>query len=428
MAIENPNHTAPINLDDDAGELAQQAAPVVVPETPPAPPPAEPTAANKRLEEFATRANLTGKEGMDTKKLVLLGGGLIAAVLFFLFTQFQTHPVRKAKPAEQKKQQPDALTQPQQPASKTPIMEPVTVTNSDQDGGKVSASDIARTRKPDYNRPSSGSHDVTPPQYAAGGGRSLGDVPSFSDTQQKFEDPSPYKGGSSSAPGAASQEASAMKEASLVYVRAPEQGLTGKHADHGEELPVLQLKEGTRVEARLETQISSDIHAPVVAVVENTYAVGDQVLVPAGARLFGRMAQAHAQGEVGVDFDEIDLLDGSRQKIAAIGLSEDMGPIKGNVYGKHNGRNFLIRAMSGMGSTAAMLVGNNVNGAFSEGDMMRERASDNIGMAADTQLMQMNANTHISVSVPANTKIYVVWTQHEKGTGLSTAANAVATP
>jgi type IV secretory pathway VirB10-like protein len=219
-----------------------------------------------------------------------------------------------------------------------------------------------------------------------------------------------------------------MKEASLVYVRAPEQELAGKHADTGEELPVLQLKEGTRVEATLETQISSDIHAPVVAVVENTYAVGDQVLVPAGARLFGRMAQANAQGEVGVDFDEIDLLDGSRQKIAAIGLSEDMGPIKGNVYGKHNGRNFLIRAMSGMGSTAAMLVGNNVNGAFSEGDMMRERASDNIGMAADTQLMQMNANTHISVSVPANTKIYVVWTRHEKGTVLSTAANAVATP
>jgi type IV secretory pathway VirB10-like protein len=219
-----------------------------------------------------------------------------------------------------------------------------------------------------------------------------------------------------------------MKEASLVYVRAPVQGIAGNRGENREDLSLLQLKEGTRIEARLETQISSDIHAPVVAVVENTYAIGDQVLVPAGARLFGRMAQANAQGEVGVDFDEIDLLDGSRQKIAAIGLSEDMGPIKGNVYGKHNGRNFLIRAMSGMGSTAAMLVGNNVNGAFSEGDMMRERASDNIGMAADTQLMQMNANTHISVSVPANTKIYVVWTQHEKGSGSSTAANAVATP
>jgi hypothetical protein len=269
MASESANHTAPINLDQDAGEPAQQAqhvAPAVVPETAATPPPAEPTAANKRLEEFATRAHLTGKEGMDTKKLMLLGGGLIAAVLFFLFTQFQTYPASKAKPAEQKKQPPGALTLPQQPASKTPIMEPVTVTNSDQDGGKVSASDIARTRKPDYNR-SSGSNDATPPQHPAGGGRSLGDVPSFSDTQQKFEDPAPYKGGAQQAPVAANQEASAMKEASLVYVRAPEQGLTGNHADNVEELAVLQLKEGTRVEARLETQISSDIHAPVVAVV-----------------------------------------------------------------------------------------------------------------------------------------------------------------
>ena len=422
MAIENPNQTAPINLEDNAEEQAVHAAPPVVPRAATTPPPPEPTTANKRLEEFATRANLTGKDGMDKKKLVLLGGGLLAAVLFFLFTQFQVHPVKPVKPAEQQKhRQAEGLAQPQQPASKTPIMEPVTMTNSDQDGGKISAADIARTKKPDYNRTASGANDVTPPPHAGGGGRSLGGVPSFSDTQQKFEDPAPYKGGSSPAPLAANQEASAMKEASLVYVRAPEQSFISNRAENGEELPALQLKEGTRVEARLETQISSDIHAPVVAVVENTYAVGDQVLVPAGARLFGRMSQANAQGEVGVDFDEIDLLDGSRQKIAAIGLSEDMGSIRGNVYGRHNGRNFLIRAMAGMGSTAAMLVGNNVNGAFSEADMMRERAADNIGMAADSQLMQMNASTHVSVSVPANTKIYVVWTQHQKRAGTNSA-------
>jgi hypothetical protein len=30
------------------------------------------------------------------------------------------------------------------------------------------------------------------------------------------------------------------------------------------------------------------------------------------------------------------------------------------------------------------------------------------------QLMQLNGGTRISVSVPANTKIYVVWTQHQK--------------
>jgi hypothetical protein len=46
--------------------------------------------------------------------------------------------------------------------------------------------------------------------------------------------------------------------------------------------------------------------------------------------------------------------------------------------------------------------------------MIRERAADNLGMATDSQLMQLNSGTHISVSVPANTKIYVVWTQHQK--------------
>ena len=49
-----------------------------------------------------------------------------------------------------------------------------------------------------------------------------------------------------------------------------------------------------------------------------------------------------------MDFTEIDLLDGSREKIKAIGMSTDMGPIQGNVYGKRNGRNFVIRALSGL--------------------------------------------------------------------------------
>jgi hypothetical protein len=48
-----------------------------------------------------------------------------------------------------------------------------------------------------------------------------------------------------------------------------------------------------------------------------------------------------------------------------------------------------------------MVVGNNVNGAYSEGDMIRERAADNLGMATDSQLMQLNSGTHVSISVPA---------------------------
>jgi type IV secretory pathway VirB10-like protein len=415
MSIENSNHTSPINLDEE---------PEVVIETPATTPEAAAhtklpeNPATARIQEFATRANLTGKEGIDKRKLVLLAGGLVIAVAFFVFSQFQSKPVKKHPVAEQKQQQ--NTTTKSQPASSTPMMDPVLAKNNDPDGDHIDASDIARTKKPDYGR------TPTAQTASTGGGKSLNSVPPFKDTQQKWEDPAPY--GSPQQPqntAAAQQAANALKETSLVYVSAPPQSSNG-HTDGSTEdnTPALQLKEGTRIEARLETQISSDIHAPVVAVVENTYAIGDQVLVPAGARIYGRLAQADAQGNVGVDFNEIDLLDGSREKMEAIGTSLDMGPIKGDVYGKHNGRNFLIRSMSGIASTAAMLVGNNVNGAYSESDMIRERAADNVGMAGDSQLMQLNSGSRLTVSVPANTKIYVVWTQHEKESAKVARASA----
>jgi type IV secretory pathway VirB10-like protein len=415
MSIENSNHTAPINLDDEPEALVETpattpeaAAPTKLPESP----------ATARIQEFATRANFTGKEGIDKKKLVLLSGGLVLAVAFFVFSQFQSKPAKKHPVANQKQQQ-DTTTK-SQPGSSTPMMDPVLPKNNDQEGDPINASDIARTREPDYSRTS------TPQTASTGGGKSLNSVPPFTDTQQKWEDPAPYGNQQQPQNTAAAQEAAnALKEASLVYVRAPQQSSNG-HTDGSPEdnTPALQLKEGTRIEARLESQISSNIHAPVVAVVENTYAIGDQVLVPAGTRIYGRLAQADAQGNVGVDFNEIDFLDGSREKMEAIGTSLDMGPIKGDVYGKHNGRNFLVRSMSGIASTAAMLVGNNVNGAYAESDMIRERAAENIGMAGDSQLMQLNSGSRLTVSVPANTKIYVVWTQHAKESAKVARASA----
>jgi hypothetical protein len=423
MNVENSNHTAPIHLDDAAEEEVVQPSSTAEEQKADAPTIQVESPANRRIQDFATRANLTGNEGIDRKKLMVLAVGLVAAVLFFLLTQLQSKPVKKPQIVEQKKQQPENTSSSQQQKSKTPIMDPVTP-KEEQEGGRLSASDIARTKKPDYATPP---NEDPPRKPNAGSGKSVGDVPSFSDTQQKWEDPQPYKSQPTSTATAQTQEANALKEASLVFVRSPDPA-SSSHEAAGEHLPVLQLQQGTRIEARLETQISSDLHAPVVAVVENTYAMGNTVLVPAGARIFGKLSQADTQANVGVDFTEIDLLDGSREKIEAIGTSTDMGPIKGNVYGRRNGRNFLIRALSGLGSTAMMVVGNNVNGAYSESDMIRERAADNLGMATDSQLMQLNGGTHISVSVPANTKIYVVWTQHQKEPEASPTAKANTAP
>jgi hypothetical protein len=177
--------------------------------------------------------------------------------------------------------------------------------------------------------------------------------------------------------------------------------------------PRLELTPGTRIQAKLETQISSAVLTPVVAVVEYTYAIGDKIIVPAGARVYGQLQQVDRSGLISIKFDEIELLDGAREKIDAVGTGLDLGPIKGTVYEKNTGKNFLVRAASGIGSVLAEVAGNNTGAAFSEGDMLRERLAENIGTAGDSEVMGLNTNSRVVVSVPADTKIYVVFTKHE---------------
>ncbi len=100
--------------------------------------------------------------------------------------------------------------------------------------------------------------------------------------------------------------------------------------------------------------------------------------------------------------------------IDAVGTGLDLGPIKGNVYGKDTGKNFQVRAALGIGSVLAELAGNNMSAAFSEDDMLRERLAENTGTAGDSEVMSLNANSRVVVSVPADTKIYIVFTKHEQ--------------
>jgi hypothetical protein len=302
-------------------------------------------------------------------------------------------------------------------------METVQTNAPENTSGQVHPGDIKRTSTP---APGAGDNSgaallARPHAGSAAGANTLGAIPSFSDTQQRWEEPQPYSEAGHASPAQAQQTQNALKEASLVFVRAPSQSqpastVTHASADTG---PLLEMTPGSRIEAKLETQISSAVLAPVVAVVEYTYAIGDRIVVPAGARVYGQLQQADRSGFVGVKFDEIELLDGKREKIEAIGAGLDLGPIKGTVYGKNTGKNFLIKAASGVGSLAAMLVGNNNSGAFSEGDLLRQRVAENVGNAGDSELMSMNATSRIIVSVPADTKIYIVFTKHEESqTGL----------
>ncbi len=359
--------------------------------------------------KFASRTAAKGAEGISKGKLILLGGGLAVAVLFFVFTAIVSKSPKKLVAAKPPSQQARQEQPPPLKGSVTPLMDTVHTPAPDNSSGQLGPGDIRRTRTLDNSsvtKPFAGKPAVA---------SSLGNVPSFADTQQKWEDPAPY-GGTPAAVTPQTQQNS-LKESSLVFVRSVGQSpvLTAQKINTDEDgTPRLELTPGTRIQAKLETQISSAVQAPVVAVVEYTYAIGDRIIVPAGARVYGQIQQVDRSGLVSVKFDEIELLDGAREKIDAVGTGLDLGPIKGSVYGKNTGKNFLVRAASGLGSVLAEVAGNNTSGAFSEDDMLRERLAENIGTAGDSEVMSLNANSRVVVSVPADTKIYVVFTKHER--------------
>lgn len=372
--------------------------------------------ATQRPEKFATRADLAGKPGLDKSKLILLGGGLLVAVLFFAFSAMMSKsPVKKKQgnTQQQARQQAPDHTK----GSVTPLMETVRKPSPDNVEGQVNPGDIKRTKTADGSSAtaplSPAAKSPTKAPTAATG--SLASVPSFSDTQQKWEEPRPYGEPAESGPAHTQQQQASLKEPSLVFVRSQTQAPASlKPAQNDDDASVLEMPPGTRILAKLQTEISSADPTTVVAVVQYTYAIGDQVMVPAGALIFGQLTHADSSGYVGVKFDEIQLSDGPKEKIDAVGKDLDMGPIKGTVTGKNTGRNFAIRAASGIGSVAAMLVGNNTSSSFSEQDLLREKIAQNIGNAGDSELLGLNANSRITVSVPADRNIYVVFTKHEQ--------------
>ncbi|GGG87269.1 hypothetical protein [Edaphobacter dinghuensis] len=353
---------------------------------------------------------------MDRKKAIILAGGLAAAVLFFFLTMMMGHgshertAMRKpVNPAIQN----DASGKNQ--ANVAPVMDALRNVDSKDNDGQLSDDDIKRMRSPETGSMSaSASSEANSKSSSSGRAGTLASVPSFADTQQKWEDPRPYDQNEKS-DRSQTQEQATIRETSLVFVRASAQTpATTRSAQQSDiEEPLLEVTPGSRIMAKLQFAISTADSAPVVAQVEYTYAIGDQIVVPAGALIYGHIEQADRVGYVSVKFDEIEI-DHKREKVDAIGLSLDLGPIKGKVTGTNAGKNLLVRSVSGIGSTMAMVFGNNTSSAFSEDDLIRERLAENIGTAGDSEIMNLALTSKEVVTVDADTKIYVVFTKHEE--------------
>jgi hypothetical protein len=109
-------------------------------------------------------------------------------------------------------------------------------------------------------------------------------------------------------------------------------------------------------------------------------------------------------------FHTLQMPDGRQEKIEGAGVGLDQKLLKGDVSGKNTGKKILSRTLSGIGTIAAYVVGGGggLNGAITGQTLLRDRVAGNIALAGEQELLNAAYSQNISVTVPANTRFYVV--------------------
>ena len=137
---------------------------------------------------------------------------------------------------------------------------------------------------------------------------------------------------------------------------------------------------------------------------------------PAGTKAFGDLQQANRNGNIGIRFHTLQMPDGTTEKIDATAMSLTYGPFKGSVSGSNGSKRFLVRSMTGVGTMAAYLVGGpggfgGVNGQLNNSVLLRERIASNAGLAGEQEMSSLAYNENIVVTVPGNTRFFLVLQQ-----------------
>ena len=343
----------------------------------------------------------------DNARVLAIGAGLVVVILLLAFQgiSHQYLPAKKAPLTKSGPSLPQSPNSDHSSASITPIMETSRTPAQETDGSQVSPDQIAHTATK-AQRPSAG--------------KDLASVAPFN-TPQQWQ-PAPYQPQaqpvnnteSSAAPPIntnARGERDSLDKASLVFVRNASASAPASRPETTALVPDsgIGLAPGTRLRARLEAAVSTAVRTPVVAVIEYNYEQNSEIVVPAGAKAFGHLEAADRSGYLGIHFDSLLMPDGSTVALEAAATDLTLQPLRGKVEGKHRGKNILVRSFGGVGEIAATLVGRgSLNQPLSEGDLLRERITNNIGQASDQTLANLALTEHIVVSVPADTEIYVV--------------------
>ena len=366
-----------------------------------------------RREHQVTNRRELGRD--RSRSLFLLAGAATAVLLVFLGVFSSSNTARKSTDVR-RVGAPDLgrrLTPGQQATdqtgSVTPLLNAQTGQPETPGSEGVTPEDVGRTARP--TQPSMGAQPrpATAPVAKNAGPYALGKI--------DFSDPATHQQAPGPATSSVQLVSDDLRKPSLVFVRSVQSDSAAAGvrvaASALEESPVmLDLSIGTRLVARLQSVVNSAIKTPVVAAIEYNYEKDGQIVVPAGAKALGTLQQADRSGYVAIRFDMLQMPDGTTEKIDAAAMSLTYGPLKGNVSGRRTGTRFLVRTFTGLGTAATYLVGaggsNGFNGPLSEGALLRDRIATNIGIAGDQELNGLAFNQNIVVTVPGNTRFYIV--------------------
>jgi len=363
-----------------------------------------------RRDERVTNRRELGRD--HSRSLFLLAGAAIAVLLLFLGVFSSSNNARKSIDAR-RSGMPDLgrrVTPGQsttgQTGSVTPLLNAQAGQAEAQGSQDVTSEDVDRTARPTQPFVESQPRPSTAPVAGSAGPYALGKI-DFSDTPTRQQAP----GSASSQVHPASDD---LRKPSLVFVRSAQSSAASANtrsvsSAQEESSATLDLRPGTRLVARLQSVVNSAIKTPVVAAIEYNYERDGEIVVPAGAEALGSLQQADRSGFVAIRFDTIQMPDGTTEKINATAMSLTFGPLKGVVSGKRTGTNFLVRAFTGLGQAATYLVGSGgLNAPLSQSAFLRDRIATNVGIAGDQELNGLAFNQNIVVTVPANTRFYLV--------------------
>ena len=212
-------------------------------------------------------------------------------------------------------------------------------------------------------------------------------------------------------------DSEALKKSSLVFVRnttstAGQTGAAQQPAFIERKGTSTLLPTGSRLVARLQTAVSSAVKVPAIAVIEYNYERDGEIVIPAGTRAIGQMAQANQNGQVGLRFTTLQMPDGSTATIEGSGVGLEFGPLKGTVNGRNRAKRALVRSLTGVGTVASYVVGGGGFGGLSsplnQSLLLREQLATNVGQAGEQELAELAYSQNVVVTLPGNTRFYIV--------------------